>query len=189
MTEWPARTCSVAGHSHSCWHSSGNVREGGCFAVEIPFFRPAGALPRPQPVNLRGLKNWLRGIDQTPPGLTMEVGPQARSAGVSQAAMRACGTHGGMECRPGRRGRRVGDWYAQSRFAWPVPPAESPGRSRSSRPSCVSRCGGKVPVVGIPARRPVLQVTARPVGALERGLFLKGEVLHVRPHFVGHRFQ
>jgi hypothetical protein len=65
--------------------------------VEIPFFRPAGALPRPQPVNLRGLKNWLRGIDQTPPGLTMEVGPQARSAGVSQEAMRACGTHGGME--------------------------------------------------------------------------------------------
>ncbi|MFN5533702.1 MAG: hypothetical protein ACK5F7_24380 [Planctomycetaceae bacterium] len=48
-------------------------------------------------MNLRGLKNWLRGIDQTPPGLTMEVGPQARSAGVSQEAMRACGTHGGME--------------------------------------------------------------------------------------------
>jgi hypothetical protein len=95
MTEWPARTCSVAGHSHSCRHSSGNAWEGACLAVEIAFYSAAGALPLLQPVSLRGLKNSLRGIDQPAPGLTMEVGPQARSAGVSQAAMRACGTHGG----------------------------------------------------------------------------------------------
>lgn len=176
----------MAGHSHSCRHPSGNAWEGACLAVEIAFYSAAGALPLLQPVSLRGLKNSQRGIDQPAPGRTMEVGPHARSAGVSQEAMRACGTHGGTECR---RGRRVGDWYAQSRFAWPVPPAESPGGGRSSRPSCVLRCEGKVPVVGIPSLRPVFRVTARPVGAVERGLFLKGEVLRVRPHFVGHRFQ